>query len=80
MTFVTKKVHIQVVEIMKNKVKEAIEFLILELLFCFPSHGVMEVLRVVFPQYWTTVNYDKSFKRRINVIKGPILLPQENCA
>ncbi len=31
MTFVTKKVHIQVVEIMKNKVKEAIEFLILEL-------------------------------------------------
>jgi hypothetical protein len=31
MTFVTKKVHIQVVETMKNKVKEAIEFLILEL-------------------------------------------------
>lgn len=45
--------------------------------FCFASHGVMEVLRVVFPQYWMMINYDKSFKRHNNVIKAQYYYPKK---
>jgi hypothetical protein len=51
MSFVTRKVHIEVVKIVKNLVKEEAKFLILELQSCFPPHGVMEVLGVFFFQY-----------------------------
>jgi len=37
----------------------------------------MEVLRVVFPHYWMTVNYDKSFKKHINVIKVQYYYPKK---
>jgi hypothetical protein len=51
-SFVTKEVYIQVVEIVKNQVKEAAEYLISELQSCFLAHGVIEALGLVFPQYW----------------------------
>jgi hypothetical protein len=37
----------------------------------------MEVLRLVFLQYWAIVNYDKSFKRHINVIKAQYYYPKK---
>jgi hypothetical protein len=51
MSFVTRKVHIEVVKIVKNLVKEVAKFLILKLQSHFPSCGVVEVLGVVFLQY-----------------------------
>jgi hypothetical protein len=50
-SFVTKEVHIQFVEILKNKVKMATEFLTLKVQSHFLSHVVMEDLRVVVLQY-----------------------------
>lgn len=51
MSFVTKKMHIEVVKIVKNLMKEVAKFLILELQSHFPSYGDLEVLGVVFFQY-----------------------------
>jgi hypothetical protein len=50
-SFVTKEVHIQFVENLKNKVKMVIEFLTLKVQSHFLSHGVTEALRVVILQY-----------------------------
>jgi hypothetical protein len=38
-------------ETMKNQVKEVVKFLTLKLESHFSSHGVMEVLGVIFRQY-----------------------------
>ncbi len=38
-------------ETMKNQMKKVVQFSILKLESHFSSHGVMEVLRVVFGQY-----------------------------
>jgi hypothetical protein len=38
--------------------------------------GVMEALRVVFPQYWLMEGYDESFKGHMNIIKGNICYPK----
>ncbi len=62
MNFVTREVHIQVVKIVKNQVKEAAKCLISELQSHFPAHGVIEALGVVFPQYWMMADCEEFFK------------------
>jgi hypothetical protein len=57
-------------ETMKNQVKEVVKFLILKLESHFSSHGVMEILGVIFCQYWMIENYEESFKKHIVVIKA----------
>jgi hypothetical protein len=69
-SFVTREVYIQVVEIVKNQVKEAAEYLISELQSHFLAHGVIEALGVVFPQYWMMADCEEFFKRHISVIKA----------
>ncbi len=66
----TKNVHIQVMETMKNHVKKVVKFLILKLESHFSSHGVMEVLGVVFHVYLMMENYEKSFNKHIVMIKA----------
>ncbi len=70
MNFVTREVHIQVVKIVKNQVKEAAKYLISELQSRFPAHGVIEALGAVFPQYWMMADCEEFFKRHISVIKA----------
>jgi hypothetical protein len=53
----------------ENHVKE-VKFSIVKLESHFSSHGVMEVLGVVFRQYWMMENYEESFKKHIVMIKA----------
>ncbi len=70
MSFVTREVHIQVVEIVKNQVKEDAKYLISELQSRFPAHGVIKALGVVFPQYWMMADCEEFLKQHISVIKA----------
>jgi hypothetical protein len=47
----------------------AVETLIQELETRFLTHGVMDVLRIVYPQYWLQVDYETSFLKNLVVIK-----------
>jgi hypothetical protein len=63
-------------DIMKNQMKEVDESLISKLQSHFPSHTLMEVLGVVFLQYWLMPNCEKFFKKHINVVKSHYCSPK----
>jgi hypothetical protein len=60
--YVTKEIHVQIINIVTKYVKEVVETLIAKLHSHFPSHGVMEALGVVFLQYWLMENCDEYVK------------------
>jgi hypothetical protein len=35
----------------------------------FPTHGVMDVLKIMYPQYWLEPNQGASFPKHLKVIK-----------
>ncbi len=47
----------------------AIKTLIQELETRLPTHGLMDALRIVYPQYWLQVDYETSFPKHLVVIK-----------
>jgi hypothetical protein len=42
---------------------------LMELEIKFPTHGVMNVLGIVYPQYWLQLDYDASFPNHLQVFK-----------
>ncbi len=42
---------------------------LMELEIKFPTHSVMNVLGIVYPQYWLQLDYDASFANHIQVLK-----------
>ncbi len=42
---------------------------LMELKIRFPTHGVMNVLGIVYPQYWLQQDYDAFFGNRLQVLK-----------
>jgi hypothetical protein len=67
-SFVTRVVYAKAMVEVKLQCAYVIEKLIFELGNCFPFHELMDVLGVVYPQYWLGIIPKTSFQLHLNVI------------